>query len=174
MGEVISFSRARQTDIFSMFDSVCPALPETYEQEVVDSAARSVGQQTQQNPVSFRSACLLITMVCLIAIAVAHILLATDAQHSVNTGSTDNALESQFLGKKFFSGEQPFSDELVETEEIPAYALKPTADDPPWRGSKEAWIAHIAKLEREPGYQLVILEKQLFALAYPDAAYQNK
>lgn len=146
MGEVVSFAKARQADIFSMFDSACPALSEDTCRDVMETAERSVDAQKPGNSVSFRTACLLIAVLSVIGVAASFI------------GG---------VGKQGqLAGDLNFSADLVVTEE---FTIAPAqADDPAWRHSREAWLAHIAALENNPYYQQVVREKRLFSLTYPD------
>ena len=146
MGEVVSFAKARQADIFSMFDSTCPALSEETNRDVMETAERSVDAQKPGRSLSFRAACLLIASLSVVGIA---------ASFYGGTG-TQGQLATDLN----------FSADLVVTEE---FTLAPAqADDPVWRHSREAWLAHIAALENNPYYQQVVREKRLFSLTYPD------
>jgi hypothetical protein len=146
MGEVVSFAKARQADIFSMFDSACPALAEETNRDVLETAERSVDAQKPRKSVSFRTACLLIASLSVIGVATSYL---------------------SGVGKRGqLAADLNFSADLVVTEE---FTLAPAqADDPEWRQSREAWLAHIAALENNPYYQQVMREKRLFSLTYPD------
>ena len=60
MGEVVSIAKARQTDIFSMFDEACPSLPEETNHGVLETARRSISDGKSNKPSRFRTACLII------------------------------------------------------------------------------------------------------------------
>lgn len=146
MGEVVSLAKARQADVFSMFDAACPSLPEETNRDVIETAERSVGAATAGSSVKFRTACLLIAILSTVGLA-ASFLGAPDTQ-----GQLVRDLN--------------FSSNLVVTDE---FIIAPAhADDPAWRQSREAWLAHIAKLENHPYFQQVLREKRLFSLTYPD------
>ena len=161
MGEVVSFEKARQTDIFSMFDSACPPLPEETNREVVETATLSVGDGKQKNPASFRAACLMIATVSLCGVAALSFVGKSDAERSVD-GSLERTLDTDAQ-----PGNSAFSSSIVVTDEFTLDHLNAVADTN-WRDSRETWLAHIAAMEGHPYYQQVAREKRLFSLTHPD------
>jgi len=167
MGEVVSFAKARQTDIFSMFDTACPSLPEEINREVVDTAVRSVGERKLDKPASFRAACLLIAAVSVCGIALSF-FSDSDAERlaGLSNGQGSNAANDVVSSKNRNPVEGAFSSNIVVTEEFTLDHLQ--SDDISWRHSRETWLAHIAAMEGHPHYQQVLREKRLFSLTHPD------
>ena len=75
MGEVVSIAKARQTDIFSMFDEACPSLPEETNHGVLETARRSISDGKSNKPSRFRTACLIIGTVSFVGIALSFFCL---------------------------------------------------------------------------------------------------
>lgn len=176
MGDVVSFAKAGQTDIFSMFDAACPSLPEETNREVVETAQRSVGATNTNKPATTRAACLVIVALSAIGIAlsffsassverrtvVASEFSSKDAAVAAPAEAIEQSVNHRFDGA--FSGS--FSSNLVMTDEFTLDHLQ--TDDPAWRLSRETWLAHIAALESNPFYQQVVREKRLFSMTHPD------
>jgi len=161
MGEVVSIAKAKQTDIFSMFDSGCPALPEITDEAVIHSASRSVARVEVKKPGASRVACLVIGGVSLIGIALSYLTAETSTNRDLTSSVAGHSLltaDSALIGS--------FSSDLIVTEEFTLNTQ--VLDERAWRLSREAWLAHIAALERDPAYQQILREKRLFAMTYPD------
>jgi hypothetical protein len=159
MGEVVSFAKASQSDVFSMFDDACPALPEDTDREMIVTATRTVGDKSKLQSTRFRSACVVIG-----ALSVLGVLLTVVATGGLTSGR-----------QGVHSAPLNFSSDLVVTDEFTLDHSSNTVSndlvsngEPAWRHSREAWLAHIAALENDPTYRRVVREKRLFALTYPD------
>jgi len=178
MGEVVSFAKARQNDIFSMFDAACPLLPDETNREVVETAERSVGDKKSFGPDSFRAACLLIAVVSLCGLTLSFFGGSDVERHKstvvdLSSASVENipglaseSTGSNGTGEKRYASDGAFSSNLVATDEFTLDHLH--ADKSAWRNNREAWLAHIASLENHPYYQKVVREKRLFSLTHPD------
>lgn len=162
MGEVVSFAKASQSDVFSMFDDACPALPEDTDREMIVTATRSVGDKNKLQSTRFRSACVVIG-----ALSILGVLLTVVATGGLTSG-----------GQGTNSATLNFSSDLVVTDEFTldhsgnsgSSNLGANNGEPAWRHTREAWLAHIATLENDPTYRRVLREKRLFALTYPDSS----
>lgn len=167
MGEVVSIAKARQTDIFSMFDAACPSLPEEASREVIETALRSVGGAKSDKTTSFRAACIVIAVISLFGLALSYFNSFPVQQRASMGGevSTQNQGRQAMLEMQY-AVDGAFSSNLVETEEFTLGQGQ--SDNPAWRHSRESWLAEISSLESHPYYQQVVREKRLFSLAHPD------
>lgn len=176
MGEVVSFAKARQTDIFSIFDSTCPTLPEDTDREVVQTAKQSVGVVDKKNHTTFRAAFMLIAALSFFGVVFS---IASDSNtgHYVSRGAgaslkepsaprLASGLNAQAVAEIHYPSSGVFSSSIVATDEFTVDTL--ASRNPAWRHSREAWLAHIAALENHPYYQQVLREKRLFSLTHPD------
>ena len=180
MGEVVSIAKARQTDVFSMFDAACPSLPEETDRGVLETARRSVGDGKSIKPTRFRTSCLIIGAISFAGIALSFIVgtnverrtivgreIATRGDVAFASKSADATMQVyQHSDNSNLPNDDAFSSDLVVSDEFTLDYLQ--ADNPRWRQSRESWLAHIAALERNPFYLKVVREKRLFSMTHPD------
>lgn len=179
MGEVVSIAKARQTDIFSMFDEACPSLPEETNHGVFETARRSISDGKSNKPSRFRTACLIIGTVSFVGIALSFFVGKNVERRTIvgseivtrgDVASAADAVEqaNRHSVKSYLPNDGVFSSNIVVTDE---FTLDhPQTDNPRWRQSRETWLAHIAALERNPYYLQVVREKRLFSMTFPDQA----
>ena len=163
MGNVVSIAKARQTDVFSMFDSGCPALPEQTDLQIMQAAAKSADQQKAESPAAFRIACFAICGVSLIGIMLSYLSDTLPGRYpeTSSVSSAPMAAAAPNVNQLRRSREQQvqevssasafinnFSSNLVVTEEF-TLASTPFVDAA-WRTSRETWLAHLATLESDP------------------------
>lgn len=70
MGDVVSFSRVSDHDIFAVFETQSPPLPLDLDDVIQCSAARAVGEAITPDEKPFRTACAVVAGLSLLAVSV--------------------------------------------------------------------------------------------------------